>query len=198
MMVQTAMIHDPREALMPSLMNSLKLKGEGAGRDMVVAILMAIAVGFAVSFVSFVGTCYHYGAGTMDSWACRNMPQWFYGEIRGYVESPTGLDASALASVSAGAAFTALLLVMRSNCLLWAPHPIGFLFPRTYAIFTTWFSIFIAWSLKSMVLKFGGLRLMRIVLPFFLGLVVGEGISAAIWVVLGMITGVGTPVFMPV
>jgi|GEM_PF-2648074 len=78
------------------------------------------------------------------------------------------------------------------------PHPIGFLLPTTYAILTCWFSIFIAWALKSIVLKFGGLRLMRVVLPLFLGLVVGEGIAAAIWVIVGMFTGVGTPVFLPI
>lgn len=197
MVIQTAIIHDPREALMPSVMNSLKLKGEGAGRDMVIAILLAVAVGYAVSFVSFVGTAYRYGAVTMDPYGCRDAPRWFFGQVNQYILNPTGFDWAALVNLATGIALTTMMLFMRSKAVPWVPHPIGFMLPVTYAITMTWFSIFIAWTLKSLVLRFGGLRLMRIVLPFFLGLVVGEGIIAAVWVIVGMITGVGAPVFLP-
>jgi len=198
MLVQMPIIHDPREALMPSLMNSLKLKGEGAGRDMIAAVLIAIVVGYVVSFVSFVGTCYRYGAVTMDPYGCISGPQRFLNQINGFIQDPKGLSPMALVNVLLGVILVGLMLIGRYRAILWVPHPIGILFPRTYALLTTWFSIMIAWALKSLILKFGGLRLMRIVLPFFLGLVVGEGISAATWVVIGMITGVGTPVFMPI
>lgn len=198
MIIQTAIIHDPREALMPSLMNSLKLKGEGRGRDMVVAILLAVVVGYVVSFVSFIGTCYRYGAVTMDPYGDRVAPALFLGQVNTYLQSPGAFDWTAFGHILSGAAFTALLLFMRSKAILWIPHPIGFLLPVTYALLTCWFSIFIAWALKSLVLRFGGLRLLRIMLPFFMGLVVGEGIIAAIWVIVGMITGVGTPFFLPI
>ena len=198
MMIQTGIIHDPREALMPSIMNSLKLKGKGAGRDMVVAILMAVVVGYVVSFASFVGTSYRYGAVTMDPYGGRVAPIVFLGQINGFIQNPSGFDWGALSRLLTGAGFTGLLLFLRSKALLGIPHPIGFLLPTTYAMLTCWFSIFIAWCLKSLVLRFGGLRLLRIVLPFFLGLVVGEGIIAAVWVIVGMFTGVGTPVFLPI
>lgn len=197
-MAQTAIIHDPRECLMPSLMNSLKLKGERTGRDMVAAILMAVAVGYVVSFVSFVGTCYHYGAVTMDPCGCISAPQWFLGQVNGYIQNPKGFDISAFSNVLIGSAITVLLLVLRVNAVPLVPHPIGFLLPVTWALYSTWFSIFIAWVLKTLVLRFGGLRAFKLALPFFLGLVIGEGISAAFWIVAGMLTGVSTPVFLPI
>jgi len=198
MIIQTAIIHDPREALMPNIMNSLKLKGEGSGRDIVVAILLAVVVGYVVSFVSFVGTSYRYGSVTMDPYGSRVGPIVFLNQINGFIANPSGFDWAAIARLATGAGFVGLLLFLRSKAIMGIPHPIGFLLPTTWALLTCWFSIFIAWALKSLTLRFGGLRLMRILLPFFLGMVVGEGIAAAIWVIVGMFTGVGTPVFLPI
>ncbi len=198
MVIQTAIIHDPREALMPNLMNSLKLKGEGAGRDLVAAILLAVAVGYVVSFVSFVGTSYRYGTVTMDPYGGRVGPIVFLNQINGFVTNPSGFDWAAFVRLATGAGFVGLLLFLRSKAMLGIPHPIGFLLPTTWALLTCWFSIFIAWALKSLTLRFGGLKLLRVLLPFFLGLVVGEGIAAAIWVIVGMFTGVGTPTFLPI
>jgi hypothetical protein len=197
MMLQTVFIHDPREALMPSIVNSLRLKGEGNGRDIVAAVMMAVAVGYVVSFISFLAVSYHYGGVNLDSWGNIRAPKLFYDRIAAYSAAPARMDTGAVGNMAIGGAGTWLLLAMRGRFLWCGLHPLGMLLASTYAIQRIWFSVFITWALKWMLLKYGGLRAFRTLLPFFIGLVVGEGIIGGIWVIVGMLTGVGTPSFLP-
>jgi hypothetical protein len=86
---------------------------------------------------------------------------------------------------------------MRTRFVWWTLSPIGFLMAGTWAIYCIWFSVFLAWALKWLVIRYGGLRAYRAALPFFLGMVLGEGIIGGIWLIIGMLTGAGTPQFMP-
>ena len=60
--------------------------------------------------------------------------------------------------------------------------------PATYI----WFPVFISWLLKSVILKYGGIRTHRNTIPFFLGLILGDFIIGAMWGLLGLATGMPT------
>ena len=69
-------------------------------------------------------------------------------------------------------------------------HPIGLALGLTWPISQIWFSVFIAWVCKALVLKYGGARLYRHVRPFFLGMVLGQFSSAGFWILVSSVTGV--------
>jgi len=50
------------------------------------------------------------------------------------------------------------------------------------------FSVFLAWLTKTLVLKYGGLDLYVKTRPFFLGLILGQFISAGVWYVIDYFT----------
>jgi hypothetical protein len=50
----------------------------------------------------------------------------------------------------------------------------------------------IAWIIKALVLRYGGLRLYRQALPFFYGLILGESVIGCGWPIVGLITGMPT------
>jgi hypothetical protein len=70
-------------------------------------------------------------------------------------------------------------------------HPIGFLGASVAATHMLWFSMFLGWLFKSLVLRYGGMRLYAAMLPFFLGLIVGDALNAVLWIILGHATGTG-------
>jgi hypothetical protein len=70
-------------------------------------------------------------------------------------------------------------------------HPIGFLGASAYAVYVLWFSIFVGWLLKVIAQRYGGMKGFQTMLPFFLGLIVGDVLNAVAWIVLGHITGTG-------
>jgi len=72
-------------------------------------------------------------------------------------------------------------------CLLWPSwplHPIGLLMGGGYLPALGWPSILLGWVLKVSILHFGGARLYRKAAPFFLGLIVGQLLAAAIWAII--------------
>ncbi len=44
-----------------------------------------------------------------------------------------------------------------------------------------WFPFFACWLIKRIILKYGGLRAYRDVLPLFLGLVLGDFVLGSVW-----------------
>jgi hypothetical protein len=73
----------------------------------------------------------------------------------------------------------ALLTLLRSR-FIWFPfHPLGYCV-GPWAIWL-WMPFMIAWFCKLIVLRYGGLRLYRAVLPFFFGLVLGDYACGALW-----------------
>ena len=50
-----------------------------------------------------------------------------------------------------------------------------------------WFSIFVSWAIKFIVLRLGGLKLHRQSIPFFLGLVLGEFVVGSMWSIRGVV-----------
>lgn len=196
MMIQTVWMSDPRESYMPSMMNALRLKGEGTGRGLIKAVLLATAVGFVVSYVSFIYVSYRYGGVNLDAWGHYWCPITYYGKVIRWIDAPIKTDWSVVANTGVGGVISALLLVMRKNYLWWGLHPIGFVMAPTYAVKCCWFSILIAWLCKRLALL-GGYRTYRSLIPLFLGMVLGDALAAGVWMIVGMFTGVGVWYFLP-
>ena len=82
-----------------------------------------------------------------------------------------------------GGTAMALLLFLRQRFVWWPLHPLGFPIASTLTIvYYGWLSIFLAWLFKTVILRYGGVRLYRTMVPFFLGLTLGEFFTAAMWV----------------
>ena len=76
----------------------------------------------------------------------------------------------------------AALLFLRHRFAWWPLHPLGFPIASTFTIvYYGWLSIFLAWLLKATILRYGGVRAYRALLPFFLGLILGEFTTACLW-----------------
>jgi hypothetical protein len=78
----------------------------------------------------------------------------------------------------------ALGIGLQVACLispLWPLHPVGLLLADTWFIGCAWMSILLGWFLKSMIVTYGGAQTYRRLRPLFLGLILGEVLSAVIW-----------------
>ena len=63
---------------------------------------------------------------------------------------------------------------------------IGYAISGTWAVNFFWFSVFISYFIKLAILRFGGVRTFRRVVPFFLGLILGEFFVGSVWGLLGI------------
>ena len=88
-----------------------------------------------------------------------------------------------------GATAMTLLVVARQQLSWWPLHPVGLVVCGTHILNSTWFSIFIAWLIKSAVLKYTGPKGYLSTRIFFLGMVLGQFAVGGFWLVVDGFTG---------
>ncbi|MBM3237501.1 hypothetical protein FJZ31_14520 [Candidatus Poribacteria bacterium] len=91
-----------------------------------------------------------------------------------------------------GIGTVALLMVMRVRFIWWPFHPVGYAVSSSWAMNPFWFSIFISWLIKSIILRTAGLKVYRSNIPLFLGLILGEFLADSIVSIAGTLKGVST------
>lgn len=209
MMQKGIFMHDHREIFMPYAMNGLRGATEFRVRPGKVVAVFAVTavVALGVSAYAKVSTCYKYGGVHMDVWANIMAPDWFIGGMVKYRKSPPAYDwvkagewkvvPVNVAHMLTGGGIATGLLVLRARFPWWPVHPFGMIMCAPYTLNKFWFSIFLGWVAKSCVLKLGGGGAYRRILPFFLGLVLGESLIAAFWMLLGLITGTPSIAILP-
>jgi hypothetical protein len=84
------------------------------------------------------------------------------------------------------------------QAFVWFPlHPVGFIMMQTYPMKTLWFSTLIGWILKTGILRYGGIRSLVGVVPFFLGLTFGDFFAMVVWLAIDAATGKRNHYLMP-
>lgn len=73
------------------------------------------------------------------------------------------------------------MMWMRSHFLWFPLHPIGLIMCWPTAMYSMWFSIFLAWLFKIVIIKYSGNDTYRRLMPFFLGIVAGDVASMLFW-----------------
>jgi ABC-type multidrug transport system fused ATPase/permease subunit len=190
---QGAITHDMLAVMMPNFMNSFKISDYGKlnRRSLTVAIAIAVLAGLLVSYYSYFKVTYHYGGLNLEYYCYISASQEFFRRAASAMQYPTGANFKELLFMLSGATFMGFLLFMRYRFIWWPLHPAGYLMHLTWIAGVIWFSFFVGWILKYVILKFGGVGEYRRLRPIFLGAVVGESIIGVIWVIINMFARVG-------
>jgi hypothetical protein len=116
------------------------------------------------------------------------VPVFPFRELASYVTSPKPPDWMASIATLFGFVFSILLSVLRLRFAGWPLHPIGYAvgFSRR-TIEWMWFSVFLGWLFKLLILRSGGLKSYRRCLPLFLGFILGEFSMGVIYGIVGTV-----------
>lgn len=164
---------------------------------LVPCLLAALVVGYLVSGASMLYCEYRYGT-TLDrtNVAPINAPVYTYTSkelllTRTAQMIPPGVGRvdrhNRLAHAAGGAGLTTALILLRLRFANWPLHPVGFFLLFTTPVYVMWFSLLVGWMIKSLILRCGGSRLYRASRALFIGLIIGEGLSAAFWLVVSLV-----------
>jgi hypothetical protein len=74
-------------------------------------------------------------------------------------------------------------------------HPVGYAIAGSWTMSWLWFSVFVSWAAKGLILRHGGLRRFRAAMPFFLGLMLGDYLVGSAMTLLGIALGRSVPGF---
>ena len=176
---------------MPAFANALRL-AEEIGRDKrrlkwAVALAVLLAIGGSLWCVMVMA--YKHGGVNLHGF-------WFIGvPSRGglfasqFFHNPSPPSWSGWLFTGIGAVVQSLLIVARARFIWWPLHPLGFAISAFLIMTYVWFSVFLSWGIKTIVLKYGGPGLYRSTRPFFLGLIMGQIFVAGMWLVIDFFTG---------
>jgi hypothetical protein len=193
------LLHDARESFAAFALTGTKVVDQAAhggqphwrrgGLAFVGCIAVALLTGYAVSGASYLWVEYNY-AQTLDRSGGAINPYGTEAAVKDVYSLTVDLTPprhgppeahSVVGNVALGAVVTGALASLRLAFAWWPLHPIGFLLAYTYPMNLAWYSLFIGWLAKSLVVKFGGSRLLSAGRPVFLGMVFGEACAAGFW-----------------
>jgi hypothetical protein len=100
----------------------------------------------------------------------------------------SGTDMAESLFMLLGFCVTLIFMVMKVRFLWWTLHPVAYPLATSFTLNTgLWFSIFLSWLAKWVILRHGGLKAYRQAFPFFIGLIFGEFIVGGLWSMIGMV-----------
>ena len=167
---------------MPHQLEAFKMaeRSNFPAKPLVFAMIIAIVLGLAVSCWLLLDTGYRESYRLGFGWEA-------FGYMEKYLVRPAQTDTPAVIAICLGFIATLLIRFMRMRFIWWPLNPIAYPLAATdWAIRWTWACCLISWAVKSAILRYGGLKVYRKVLPFFLGLLLGEFVVGGLWSLLGM------------
>ncbi len=170
-----------------------------AGRKLFIAIAASLLIGYLVSETSTLLCYYHYNdtqdkshTAPINKEVTDGQPKWTMGFSSTFVKQgvPKPPHKNGLRDtgwVAGGFVGTAALAFCNLRYTWWPLHPIGLLMVHSYAMRRVWFSIFIGWLAKVLVVRFGGASTFKKARPFFTGIILGEVTAAGLFALLAVV-----------
>ncbi|HEX3000409.1 MAG TPA: DUF6785 family protein, partial [Armatimonadota bacterium] len=181
---------DYRCAIMPHQLEGMKIAQVARmnTRHLFYAILLAVVVGVAGTFWSMLDIYYHYGAATakVNTWRT-SMGSQPYNILSGWLNNVRQPDASSIQAIGVGSLIAVALSMLRARFVWWPFHPIGYAIANSGALTWLWCPILVGWLCKQVIVRYGGIRLYRQALPFFIGLILGDYIIGSVWAIIGLL-----------
>ena len=176
--------------MMAHTATGLKLSGEIAHRKrwLLLAIAIAIAISAVSTFWTSLWVTYRDG-GINVARSVGYLPDFTWAYVSSRVEENAGPNGLGWLIRLLGGGVMAGLLIMQRRFLWWPLHPLGFMVSMDRVMDTAWFPVFLAWMIKIILLKYGGLKAYRSLWPLFYGLILGQFVAGGFWLVVDYFTG---------
>jgi hypothetical protein len=188
----TWMSDDLRDNPMPQQAQCLKTGQlvEIPARRFLWPLVWASAFGVLCAFWAHLHVYYIYGAASskVRPWL-QSIATAPFREAATLIATPTVRDTTGMLAASSGAVILLLLSALRQRFPWWPLHPLGYALATTSSMDYMWFPFLLAWVAKGLTIRYGGIQQYRRLLPFFLGLILGDYVVPALWGLGGMLTG---------
>lgn len=197
-LVGLTVLADPREALMPYAVNAEYLghKTRAPRRPISSFILIGACVGGVFAFIGLLLGYYFGDGGGSDAWPGILLRKDGLEIVaRGLKETSTpegavqnlAMRQESWANYGAGGIIVAVLGAARHFFSGWPLHPIGYVVSQSYPTRMVWFSFFLGWLIKALVMRYGGTALYARLKPVAIGLIAGEAAAAGVFIVVTIV-----------
>ena len=176
---------------MPQSLEAFKM-AERAGlrpRGFFYVMLLALGAGVVSTLWLYLHAYYRSGVTSQIGGPAEIFGNQIFNRLSGWLDNPTRTNMPASLFTGIGFLLTILLTVLRMRFLWWPLYPASYplVFGGLLIMNYMWFSIFLAWLTKWIILKYGKLGLYRRAVPFFLGLILGQFVFRGLWSIISKV-----------
>jgi uncharacterized protein DUF6785/uncharacterized protein DUF6784 len=180
---------DYRCCAMPHQLEGFKIAESARmnNRHLAGAIMLATVIGAFASFWALLTIYYQFGAGTakVNEWRT-SMGSRGFDDVHHWYVNPERLNWPAMEATLAAIGVTGLLMALRTQFIWWPLHPIGYAIAGTFTMDWLWFPTLLGWLIKALTIRYGGMKLYRTLIPFFIGLILGDYVIGGLWSLVGL------------
>ena len=165
--------------IIPAHIARLKSLMLGQGR----ALMLWIAVTFGVSVITavlFTVYCGYRLGGAANYYVDIAGGPGFYDLIITWMKNSNRIAGTEILFLLSGAAITTGIIIGRYLFPWWPLSPIGFVVAAGGSVRTAFFPVLLAWLVKIILLRAGGVRLYHDAQPLILGILIGHVVGAAV------------------
>ena len=148
-----------------------------SGHKLLVFLGGAMIVGLVTTILSYIYLGYRHGLVHGYVWYFVISPQYHWSWVANTINNPNPSEPLAILFMGIGASWAALLSLASYRWVSWPLHPVGLAVALTNTVSIDWFGMFLAWLIKLIILRYGGIVLYRRMLPLFIGLILGTSVG---------------------
>ena len=181
---------DYRAASLPHQLQAFvgQKRAGGTMRGVPAALMIAAAVSLLFALLWDLQLYYVNGAATghVNQWRVTvGSAPW--DSVQKWLQHPKPPDQTAMLGMVVGAAMTGALSLVRARFVSFPISPTGYVLNTSWANDLFWLDMLIAWIIKTLVLRYGGMKIYRLLLPLFLGLILGDFVTGSFWSLVGTV-----------
>lgn len=173
---------------MPNQLEAFKM-AEGTAikiKPLIFALMLAAFVGLIAAYWANLQVTYADGA-QAKCLGFKGVANESLNRLRDSMINEPKPDACRIVYMCVGAAMIFVLKGLRGAFIGWPFHPAGYALAVSYAMDYFWFAFFVSWLIKLLIVRYGGMRLHNMFVPFFLGLILGDFCIGSIWTIVGIL-----------
>ncbi|MDA0337704.1 MAG: hypothetical protein O2782_21270 [bacterium] len=189
-----------RTTVMASAANAMKLAAGPRLKQprLFWAMALAVVVGMVAATWTTLYLNYTHGGINLRQFG---VPSTAWSFLEDKLRNPVGWEhiEPRLGFVAVGAAMMGALIWLQHHFLWWPLHYIGLPVGDSWVMGWAWFSVFLGWLVKAVIFRFTGTPGYQACKPIFLGLIAGQLMGGAVWMVVdALLEEVGNIVYIGV
>jgi hypothetical protein len=154
-------------------------------RSMTGVVILAVVTGIVVGLLTTMQMYYRFGSPFPGFPSPMGAGAEGWSMMTTWATNPHPPQATTIGAIAVSAMIVIGLAFARNVSFGFPLHPIGYAFACSYAMEYIWAVVLVTWLIKTLVVRYGGLKLYRRSLPFFFGIILADCVVQLTW---GVIT----------
>jgi hypothetical protein len=152
-------------------------------------LLGAMVLSLVVSVTMMISLGHEHGAANLHQQYFNTFAKFPASITALKLQNPSPPNTGGFIWTGVGMGVMGLLTLAQYRFSWWPLHPLGYMVSPAWIMGDLWFPFFVAWALKSLVIRLGGLRAYDQSRPATYGVILGQIVVAGFWLIIDLLTG---------